>query len=147
TGNTIKLGGRLTEETTIITDGNAVMIQGLSPVTNMADQVVAVGHYQTGEVKVATPEQIVTAGTTHNLASQVNTMTSTINGVDKTAPIVNTNLLSIDANTTILKSTVNGVEGTQDLKQAIQEGQIKYDVTAGTGITVDPSGSTADLKT
>lgn len=147
TGNTIKLGGRLTEDTTIITDGNAVKIQGLSQVTNMTDQVVAVGHYETGEVKVATPEQIVTAGTTHNLASQVNTMTSTINGVNKTAPIVNTNLLSIDANTTILKSTVNGVEGTQDLKQAIQEGQIKYDVTAGTGITVDPSGSTADLKT
>src|SRR5690606_6839703 len=147
TGNTIKLGGRLTEDTTIITDGKAVKIQGLSQVPDMTDQVVAVGHQSTGEVKVATPEQIVTAGTTHDLTSLDNTMTSTINGVDKTAPIVNTNLLSIDANTTILKSTVNGVEGTQDIKQAIQEGQIKYDVTAGTGITVDPSGSTADLKT
>ena len=140
TGNTIKLGGRLTEDTTIITDGNAVKIQGLSQVTNMTDQVVAVGHYETGEVKVATPEQIVTAGTTHNLASQVNTMTSTINGVDKTAPIVNTNLLSIDANTTILKSTVNGVEGTQDIKQAIQLGQIKYEVkSTDESVTVTPS--------
>src|SRR5690606_21602571 len=140
TGNTIKLGGRLTEDTTIITDGKAVMIQGLSQVANMTDQVVAVGHYETGEVKVATPEQIVTAGTTHDLTSLDNTMTSTINGVDKTAPIVNTNLLSIDANTTILKSTVNGVEGTQDIKQAIQLGQIKYDVKSTDGsVTVTPS--------
>lgn len=147
TGNTIKLGGRLTEDTTILTDGNAVMIQGLSQVANMTDQVVAVGHYQTGEVKVATPEQIVTAGTTHDLTSLVNTMTSTINGVDKTAPIVNTNLLSIDANTTILKSTVNGVEGTQDIKQAIQAGQIKYEVTSVDGsVVINPAGSTTDLQ-
>lgn len=57
--NVVKLGGTLTEDTTIITDGNKVMIQGLSQVTDMTDQVVAVGHYQTGEVKVATPGQIV----------------------------------------------------------------------------------------
>ncbi|MBA5794086.1 hypothetical protein H1R17_02325 [Flavobacterium sp. xlx-214] len=147
TGNTIKLGGTLTEDTTLNTNGKKVMIQGLSQVPNMDNQVIAVGHETTGEVKVATPKQIVDKGLTHDLTSSVNTMKSTINGVDKTAPIINTNDLSIAANTTILTSTVNGVADTQDLKPTIQSGQIKYDVTAGTGVTIDPTGSTADFKT
>ena len=139
-GNVVKLGGTLIEPTTIITGGNAIKIQGLTQVTSMDNQMIAVGHITEGEVKVASAEQIVTAGTTHDLTSLDNTMTSTINGVDKTAPIVNTNLLSIDANTTILKSTVNGVEGIQDIKQAIQLGQIKYEVKSTDGsVTVTPS--------
>src|SRR5690606_32377987 len=60
-GNTVKLGGNLTEDTTIVTAGNKVMIQGLSQVPDMTDQVVAVGHQTTGEVKVATPGQIVSS--------------------------------------------------------------------------------------
>jgi len=58
----VVLGGTLDTNTTIITQGNKVHVQGLSQVTDMADQVVAVGHYQTGEIKVATPKQIVAAG-------------------------------------------------------------------------------------
>lgn len=146
-GNTIKLGGTLTEDTTLVTAGHKVMVQGLTQVTDMTDQVVAVGHYQTGEVKVATPKQIVDKGIDNNLSSSVNTMTSTVNGDVATASIINSNDLSIDANSTVLKSSVNGVEDTQDLKEAIQTGQIKYDVTAGTGITIDTTGSTVDLKT
>lgn len=146
-GNTIKLGGTLTEDTTLVTAGHKVMVQGLTQVTDMTDQVVAVGHYQTGEVKVATPKQIVDKGIDNNLSSSVNTMTSTVNGDVATASIINSNDLSIDVGSTVLKSSVNGVEDTQDLKDAIQTGQIKYEVTPGTGITIDTTGSTADLKT
>lgn len=147
TGNTIKLGGTLTEDTTLNTNGKKVMIQGLSTVADMTDQVIAVGHKNTGEVKVATPQQIVDKGLTHDLTSSVNTMKSTINGVDKTAPIINSNDLSIAANTTILTSTVNGVADTQDLKEAIQTGQIKYDVkSADASVTVTPT-SVGDLTT
>lgn len=140
TGNTIKLGGRLTEDTTIITDGNKVMIQGLSVVPNMDNQMIAVGHEVTGEVKVASPKQIIDKGIENELTSTVNDMTSVVNGDSSTAKIINSNDLSIAANTTLLKSSVNGVEGTQDLKDAIQLGQIKYDVKSTDGsVTVTPS--------
>lgn len=151
TGNTIKLGGTLAEDTTLITAGKKIMIQGLSQVPNMDNQVIAVGHETTGEVKVATPKQIVDKGLTHDLTSSVNNMKSTINGVDKTAPIINSNDLSIAANTTILTSTVNGVPDTQDLKDAIQTGQLKYDVkSTDASVTVTPTLAgdltTFDLK-
>lgn len=144
TGNTIKLGGTLTEDTTLNTGGKKVMVQGLSTVTSMVDQVVAVGHNTTGEVKVATPKQIVDAGTTANLSSAVNDMKLTFNGVDYPAKIILANDLSIETGTTILKSSVNGVEDTQDLKPAIQKGQVKYEVLAGTGVTVVPDVTNPD---
>lgn len=151
TGNTIKLGGKLIEDTTIITDGKKVMIQGLSAVTDMTDQMIAVGHYQTGEVKVASPKQIVDKGIDNALTSVVNDMTSVVNGDTATAKIINSNELSIAADTTILKSSVNGVESTQDLKSAIQTGQIKYEVTStDASVTVVPTTvndlTTFDLK-
>ena len=147
TGNTIKLGGDLKEATTIDTKAFDLFIKGLSTTTTMTNKVIAVGDATTGKVEVATPQTIVAAGIDNNLTSLVNDMTSVVNGDTATAKIINSNDLSIAANTTILTSTVNGVADTQDLKDAIQTGQIKYEVTAGTGVAIDPAGSTADFKT
>lgn len=74
--NVVELGGTLTRETIINTDGNAVKIQGLqlynqnsNPNTSTSNSigaldnnVIAVGDVVTGEVKVATAEDIVKAG-------------------------------------------------------------------------------------
>lgn len=85
--------------------------------------------------------------TENELSSVVNTLKSKVNGVESNGvDIINTNELSVETGTTILKSSVNGKEDTQDLKPAIQSGQIKYEVTAGTGVTIDTAGSTDDLK-
>lgn len=139
-GNTIKLGGTLTEDTTIVTDNRKVMIQGLSQVLDMQDQVIAVGHFQTGEIKVATPEQIVSKGLTHDLVSISNEMTSTINGVDKVANIINTNALSLDVNNALI-STVNNVASTPlDLGTVIQGEQLTYEVkSTDSSVVVTPS--------
>lgn len=140
----VRLGGDLTGHTTIDTKTFDLFIRGLSSTTDMTNKVIAVGDATTGKVEVATPETIVSAGLTHNLTSAVNTMTSTINGIDKDADIINSNDLSIETGSTVLKSTVNGVEDTQDLKDAIQAGQKTYEVKstdASVGITATPTGN------
>ena len=143
--NTIKLGGPLTEDTEIISAGKKLLFIDLPDTTTLDDHKVLVTG-DDGQVKEATTTQIVTSGLLHNLTSDVNTMKSTINGVDKTAPIVNTHTLEIESGTTVLTSEVNGVEATKDLKETIQLGQVKYEVIEGTGVTIDTTGSTADLK-
>lgn len=74
--NVVELGGTLTRETIINTDGNAVKIQGLqlynqnsnpntstsNSIAALDNNVIAVGDAVTGEVKVATAEDIVKAG-------------------------------------------------------------------------------------
>ena len=147
TGNTIKLGGDLSEATTIDTKTFDLFIKGLSTTTTMTNKVIAVGDATTGKVEVATPQTIVAAGIDNNLTSLVNDMTSVVNGDTATAKIINSNDLSIAANTTILTSTVNGVADTQDLKDAIQTGQLKYDVkSADASVIVTPT-SAGDLTT
>lgn len=69
------LGGDLDRNTTINTRGYDVKIEGLSQVTSMENQVIAVGHETTGLVKVATPEQIVAAGITAANGLKINTTT------------------------------------------------------------------------
>ncbi|AWG24481.1 beta strand repeat-containing protein [Flavobacterium kingsejongi] len=51
-------------------------------------------------------ESLSNEAVTHAFASAVNTLTSTVNGVQKTAPIINTNALNLTG--TNLTSTVNG---------------------------------------
>lgn len=76
--NVVGLGGTLTRETVINTAGNAVKIQGLqlysqysnpnpntstpNSITDLDNNVIAVGDAVTGEVKVTTAEDIVKAG-------------------------------------------------------------------------------------
>lgn len=55
-------------------------------------------------------ESLSNEAVTHAFASAVNTLTSTVNGVQKTAPIINTNALSLTG--TNLTSTVNGKAST-----------------------------------
>ena len=55
-------------------------------------------------------ESLSNEAVTHAFASALNTLTSTVNGVQKTAPIINTNALSLTG--TNLTSTVNGKAST-----------------------------------
>jgi hypothetical protein len=64
-----------------------------------------------GNIEFASPASILAAATTNTLGSVINTLTSTVNGVVATAPIINTNVLSLDA-TNQLVSTVNGIAST-----------------------------------
>lgn len=84
--------------------------------------------------------------TTNVLTSTDNTLKSTVNGKESNLiDIVKTNDLSLTETT--LTSTVNGVSDSQDLKPAIQTGQIKYDVTSTNGsVLINTTGSTTDLK-
>lgn len=113
--NVVKLGGTLTEDTTIITDGNKVMIQGLSQVTDMTDQVVAVGHYQTGEVKVATPGQIVSNTLTDGSGTTaVYDATTGKNQVDLGGKLTKTTVIETEGANTIAITGLEDISATFD---------------------------------
>ncbi|MEK6451778.1 MULTISPECIES: hypothetical protein [unclassified Myroides] len=80
-----------------------------------------------------TPEVVAT---TNELSSTENTMTSNVNGISKSAKIINSVENSLD-NDNKLVTTVNGVPGEGlDLTQAIVAGQEKTEVAAGHAVTV-----------
>lgn len=145
-GNTVKMGGDLTEDTKINVNGKKFIILNLPTVTDLTDQMIALNHSTSGEMSLTSATEVVSSGLTHDLTSAANEMTATINGVAKNANIINENKLDIADNTTLLTSEVNGVGASIDMKNAIQLGQVKYEVTAGSGVTIDTSGSTDDLK-
>jgi hypothetical protein len=80
-----------------------------------------------------------TVAMTNTLGSLVNTLTSNVNGISATAPIINANTLSVSAGN--LTSTVNGVAATTPLSGL---GTIGL-ATGTTGTDVNVSGSPASL--
>jgi len=143
-GNTVKLGGLLTENTLIHANGKQIRIQGLTLEKNLTGKVAAIGDAIDGFVQVAEFKDIVTAGIENSLTSKDNEMTSVVNGDSQTATIINKNELTVATTATTngsvdevnLTSDVNGIPATVDIKPAIQAGQIKYELTS-TGKTVD----------
>ena len=75
--------------------------------------------------------------TTNILSSSANTLTSDVNGVSRTAPIINTNTLTLDGSNKLV-STVNSVATTPalDLTPAIAAAQKTSSVVNGTTTTV-----------
>ena len=75
--------------------------------------------------------------TTNMLSSSANTLTSDVNGVSRTAPIINTNTLTLDGSNKLV-STVNSVATTPalDLTPAIAAAQKTSSVVNGTTTTV-----------
>ncbi|WP_164122545.1 hypothetical protein [Sphingobacterium sp. xlx-130] len=72
---------------------------------------------------------------TNDFSSQGNKMTSNVNGVSKEALIVNE--VKNELSGTTLTTSVNGVAGIVDLKDAIQAGQKETVVAEGTGVKVE----------
>ncbi|WP_316806790.1 hypothetical protein [Pedobacter agri] len=157
TGNTLKSKVNNVESTVTLTDANLTSTKGITgtgiTVTNggnstLKDVNVAITPGTTGQVLTTNntgtttwvnPSTLIPA-TTNVLSSSTNTLTSNVNGVSQTAPIINTNTLALDADKKLI-STVNGVATTPalDLTPAIQAAQKTTTVLAGTNVTVSPT--------
>lgn len=81
--------------------------------------------------------------TTHTMSSLANTMTSTVNGIVATAPIINSNTLNWNSTNGLLTSTINGVAATVTIPRVSQAFPLQNGVldtrtgsigTAGTNI-------------
>ncbi len=81
--------------------------------------------------------------TTHTMSSLANTMTSTVNGIVATAPIINSNTLNWNSTNGLLTSTINGVAATVTIARVSQAFPLQNGVldtrtgsigTAGTNI-------------
>lgn len=131
------LGGDLDRNTTINTKGFDVKIEGLSQVTSMANQVVAVGHETTGLVKVATPAQIVAAGITADNGLKMNTTTPSevnLGGALKEATTITT-----DATRTLAIVGLQAANEAETNKVIVSEsGVLKTieKVVVGTNVTI-----------
>jgi hypothetical protein len=81
--------------------------------------------------------------TTHTLSSSANTMTSIVNGITATAPIINSNTLTWNSTNGLLTSTVNGIAASATIPRVSQSIPLQNGVldtrvgaigTAGTNI-------------
>uniref|UniRef100_UPI000EFBE6F8 hypothetical protein n=1 Tax=Myroides sp. N17-2 TaxID=2030799 RepID=UPI000EFBE6F8 len=123
------LGATLKDVSLEIKPGNAgqVMITGTDGKTTWVDQ------------------SVISPTTTNSLTSDKNLMTSDVNGVAKTANIINSVENTLDANNNMV-TKVNGIASNPlDLTTAVQQGQKNTYVEQGTGITVSKTVS-ADGK-
>lgn len=155
----VKLGGDLTEPTTIHTQGNAVKIQGLSQVNDMTDQVIAVGHYQSGEIKVATPKDVVTAGIQNDITVDGTNLTSTVNSDSSTVDL--TDVIRLGQETVKLISSDTSVAITSTVDTSTTNKIVTYDlkvagvndaIEVGNGLSKDATsrvvlGGTLDTGT
>ncbi|MBA5792057.1 hypothetical protein H1R17_04010 [Flavobacterium sp. xlx-214] len=136
----------LTDATIGITNGGIKPVkieraQGTLPLT--APQVMVT---QTNGTVAWVPQSSLVPATTNILASNSNTLTSTVNGVSSVAPIVNTVANTVSGSS--LTTTVNGVAGTIDLASVIQAGQKTTTLSDGTNTTVGSTvtGNVTDYK-
>ncbi|MFB9066345.1 hypothetical protein ACFFUQ_20190, partial [Flavobacterium branchiarum] len=72
-------------------------------------------------------DKIVAQVTTNDLSNPLNTITSTVNGIVKTAPAVNSNVVTLSGST--LTSSINEVEGIIDLAPAIKDAETVTEIT------------------
>ncbi|MDM1380279.1 hypothetical protein, partial [Myroides marinus] len=87
-------------------------------------------------------QSVISPTTTNSLTSSENVMTSDVNGVSKSANIINSIETSLDANNKLV-TKVNGVSTLPlDLTSAVQNGQKNTIVEQGSGITVSKVVST-----
>lgn len=111
-----------------ITDGG-IAPEKIQPAEEPTTRMVMVT--QTDGTVTWIPQTDIAPTTTNALSSADNSMTSNVNGVSRSADIINSNGLSVTG--TELTSTVNGVPATVDLAPA---------VTAATTHTLGMSGNT-----
>lgn len=136
----VKLGGNLTEPTTIHTQGNAVKIQGLvnqgttplvdlvsdSSVTALNNNVVAVGNIFDGTLKVATPKDVVTAGIQNDLTVDGTNLTSTVNSDSSTVDL--TDVIRLGQETVKLISSDTSVAITSSVDTSTTNKIVTYDI-------------------
>ena len=169
----VKLGGNLTEPTTIHTQGNAVKIQGLvnqgttplvdlvsdSSVTALNNNVVAVGNIVDGTLKVATPKDVVTAGIQNDLTVDGTNLTSTVNSDSSTVDL--TDVIRLGQETVKLISSDTSVAITSSVDTSTTNKIVTYDlkvagvndaIEVGNGLSKDATsrvvlGGTLDTNT
>ena len=92
----------------------------------------------------------VLISTTHTMGSAANIMTSTVNGIVATAPIINSNTISWNSTNGLLTSTINGIAASATIPRVSQSTPLQNGVldtrtgaigTAGTNCAVSGSGS------
>lgn len=156
TSNELKLeGNSLTStvngktSTVVLTDANVVSSKGIKGTgitvgggdnSTLKDVTLSVTPGTAGQVMVTSPDgkgtswvnqgDIVKNNTTNEFTSAGNSMTSNVNGVSKSADIINSIENSLDKDNKLV-TTVNGKAGDGlDLTPAIQAGQLKTTVSA-----------------
>lgn len=108
-------------QTVSIANSNAVSISGTGVAGSPVTASLVVDTITGNLLKVSTNGALVSssdilallnANITHTLSSAVNTMTSIVNGVTATAPIVNSNQFGVVPASGVVLSSVNGVQAT-----------------------------------
>jgi len=141
-------------------DGTNTLTSTVNGISKTAPAVNTVGNSLSGTNLTTTVNSVpataidltpaIAAGTTNALANDgTNTLTSTVNGISKTAPAVNTVDLTYDATAKTLTNTVNGVSAASplNLTTVLSSATTNTLTTTGKDLTTTVNGvaATTDL--